>query len=189
MPRYSDFAVDVAVGVEADDVAGGAVDGVGAVEAIAVVGVEARSSGGDSTFSACSSGNGGRSAPHLVPLTENDSSSHSTPGAIDEEAVLGDDVEAGIGRRRPEVLLHARQHDVALEDAIVGGARLLVPGDDLADRQLGAAGDVAALGDGVGEAVAEVEDARRRRAAARGRWCDSVAASRLVLIGGRRAPV
>jgi hypothetical protein len=29
------------------------------------------------------------------------------------------------------VLLHPRQHDVALERAIVGGARLLMPRDDL----------------------------------------------------------
>ncbi len=66
-------------GREAHHIAGGAVDGLGAVEAIAIVGVEPQIERRRQHLLGLQQREGRPIAPHLVPLTENDSSSHSTP--------------------------------------------------------------------------------------------------------------
>ena len=58
-------------------------------------------------------------------MTEKLSSSHSTVVALDEVLVLGDDVVAGIGEARAEVLLHPDVRAVVAQQRVL--SRLLLP--------------------------------------------------------------
>ena len=87
--------------VEGDDVAESLADRVRALEPVPVVGVSRKSRGSDSTFSACSSGSPGRSGPHFVPLTEKESSSHSTVSGPEKNrfSVITSKTCAAVGRK------------------------------------------------------------------------------------------
>ncbi len=149
-------------GIEVDDVAVAIVDARHAFEAIGVVVGETQRE---------------RDRQHLLglkqrkrgtiflPLRSVDGEAQLLPldaVAIDVEAVFGDDVVAGIGDGRPEVLLHARAGGVVFERGVLRGLRLLMTRDDFADRERVARGDVVAFGDDVAERVVEVDDERMR---------------------------
>ena len=143
--------------------AGAAVHGAGALQAIAVAGVEF---------------DGERRRQHLLGLEQRERRPRLAEtravdaelalfplgalDAIDEEAVLGDDVEAGIGDGRPEVLLDAAVHHVAGRTLALDSLACLMPRQDLLDRQRPFRRDVLALDEPAFGAAIEVHQPRPR---------------------------
>ena len=80
--------------------------------------------------------------------------------AADVVTVLGHDVVARIGHRRPEVLLHARIGRISPNGEILRALLLLVPRDDLRDRQRPRRRHVAAIREHLGGAFVEIEHHR-----------------------------